>query len=72
MPSITVRVSEDEKKRLLKHGNLSASVREALRLYLDTETSRELLDKLEKLQAKNPTRTTSADEVRLIDEDRKR
>ena len=72
MASITVRISEEEKRRLLKRGNLSASVREALRLYLDSENSSELLRRLEKLQRKNPTRTTPADEVRLINEDRKR
>ena len=72
MPTISVRVSEDEKKRLLKHGSLSTSVREALALYLDTRRSQELIDRLEALQRKNSIRTSSVEEVRLIGEDRKR
>jgi hypothetical protein len=72
MPTISVRVSEDEKKRLLKHGSLSTSVREALELYLDTRRSQELIDRLEALQRKNSIRTSSVEEVRLIGEDRKR
>ena len=72
MPTITVRISEEEKRKLLKQGALSKSVREALELYLNTRKSRELIGKLEELQRKNPVRTTPADEVRLIAEDRKR
>ncbi|MDV3277237.1 MAG: hypothetical protein LYZ69_02070 [Nitrososphaerales archaeon] len=72
MPTITVRISEEEKKRLLKQGTLSQSVREALELYLNTKKSRELIGKLEALQRRDPIETTSADEVRLINEDRKR
>jgi hypothetical protein len=72
MPTITVRISDEEKKRLLKHGALSKSVREALELYLSTRKSDELIGKLEKLQQKNRVRTTTAEEVRLIKEDRMR
>jgi hypothetical protein len=72
MPTITVRVSDEEKKRLLKHGALSKSVREALELYLSTRKSDELIGKLEKLQQTNQIRTATAEEVRLINEDRRR
>ncbi|MDG6967072.1 MAG: hypothetical protein JRN03_05070 [Nitrososphaerota archaeon] len=72
MPTITVRISEDEKKRLRKHGALSKSVREALELYLSTRESDELIGSLEKLQRKNKVRTTNAEEVRLLNEDRQR
>ena len=72
MPTITVRISDEEKKRLLRHGELSKSVREALELYLNARKSQELIGKLEVLQQKNPIRTTSAEEVRLIKQDRKR
>ena len=72
MPTITVRVSDEEKRRLLKHGALSKSVREALELYLSTRKSDELIGRLEKLQRKNRMRTTTAEEVRLINEDRRR
>ena len=72
MPTITVRVSDEEKKRLLKRGALSKSVREALELYLSTSRSDELIRKLEQLQRKNRIRATTAEEVRLIKEDRAR
>jgi hypothetical protein len=72
MPTITVRISDEEKKRLLKHGALSKSVREALELYLSTRKSDELIGKLERLQQKNRIITTTAEEVRLINKDRRR
>jgi len=72
MPTITVRISDDEKKRLLKHGALSKSVREALELYLNTRRSQELMEKLEKLQQKNAIGTTVTEEVKMINQDRKR
>jgi hypothetical protein len=72
MPTISVRISEQEKKRLLRYGELSTSIREALELYLDSKKSQAYLRKLEQLQRKNPIKTTSAEEVRLIKEDRRR
>ena len=72
MPTISVRISEDEKRRLLRYGKLSTSVREALDQYLQARKSREIIDKLEGLQRRNPIRTTSAHEVSLIREDRRR
>ncbi len=72
MPTITISISDEEKKRLLKHGTISKSVREALELYLSAKKSDELIQSLEKLQRKNKLRTTTAEEVRLINEDRRR
>jgi len=72
MPTISVRISEEEKKRLLKYGALSSSVREALNLYLDRRKSQELIAKLERLQRNDSVRTSSVDEVNLIHEDRGR
>jgi hypothetical protein len=72
MPTITVRISEEEKKKLLQRGELSKSVREAVKLYLDADRSRELLARLEELQRKNPVKTTTSKEVRMINEDRNR
>ena len=72
MPTISVRISEEEKRRLIQHGELSKSVREALKLYLNSDRSRELLARLDELQKKNPVLTTTAKEVRLIREDRRR
>lgn len=72
MPTITVRISEEEKKRLLEHGDLSKTVREAVRLYLNSDRTRELLARLDELQKKNPVRTSPTKEARLINEGRKR
>ncbi len=72
MPTISVRISEKEKKELVQYGSLSNSIREALRLYLDSKKSRQLLRKLEELQRKNPVKTTKLQEVRLIKGDRNR
>ena len=72
MPTITVRISEEEKKSLLRRGRLSEAVREAIELYLDTGRSQELIGKLERLQRENAIMTTPDDEVRMISEDRKR
>ena len=72
MPTITVRISAEEKKKLLRHGEISKSVREAVRLYLDTDRSRELFTRLDELQRKNPVKTTTSKEVRMINEDRDR
>ncbi len=72
MPTITVRISEEEKKKLLQRGELSKSVREAVKLYLEADRTRELLARLEELQRKNPVKTTTSKEVRMINEDRNR
>jgi hypothetical protein len=72
MPTITVRISDDEKKRLLKHGELSKSVREAIELYLNSRRSQELIEKLGELQKKNAIRTLPTEEVKMIDQDRRR
>ena len=72
MPTISVRISEEEKKKLLKYGNLSDSVRDALDLYLKGKKSQEVLKKLAALQKKNPIRLDPEEIVRLIREDRMR
>ena len=70
MPTISVRISEKEKRELQRYGTLSDSVRDALALYLNTKKSDELLHKLAELQKKNPIKATTLEEVRLIKEDR--
>jgi hypothetical protein len=67
-----VRISEEEKSQLRKYGSLSHALREAMKLYLSTKKSEELLFKLEELQAKNPIKTSIDEEVKLIREDRSR
>ena len=70
MSTVSVRISEEEKRQLQKYGKLSDTLREGMKLYLKNKKSEELFCKLEKLQAENPIKTSSEDEVRLIRETR--
>lgn len=72
MPTISVRISQEEKRQLLKFGPLSRSVREALRLYLDTKKTDEVISRLAEMQKRNPVKATTLEEVRMIREDRTR
>lgn len=72
MPTISVRISQEEKRQLLKFGPLSRSVREALRLYLDAKKTDEVISRLAELQERNPVKATTLEEVRMIREDRTR
>jgi uncharacterized protein YlbG (UPF0298 family) len=72
MSTVCVRISEEEKRELLKYGSLSSTVRDAVKLYLNTKKYEEVLAKLKELQAKNPIKTTTVEEVRMIREDRNR
>lgn len=72
MPTISVRISEEQKRALLKYGPLSSSIRDALRLYLDTKKSDQLMRKLQELQREHHVQTTSIEDVKLIKEDRTR
>ena len=72
MTTICVRITEEEKRELLKYGSLSQTMREAMKLYLNTKKYEDVLDKLKELQAKNPIKTTPEEEVRMIREDRNR
>jgi uncharacterized protein YlbG (UPF0298 family) len=72
LPTISVRISEEERKRLSRYGKLSESVREALTLYFDTKDSERLFERLEQLQRSNPVRTAPAELVKIIKEDRTR
>jgi hypothetical protein len=69
--TITVRLSEKERKELAKHGKISEIVREALNLYLQDENSKRTIARLKELQ-KSSTRTTPQDDVGLIRADRDR
>ena len=70
--TICVRISDEEKRQLQKYGKLSDTLREAMKLYLNTKKSDELLKKLADLQAKNPIKMSTEEIVRLIREDRNR
>jgi Arc/MetJ-type ribon-helix-helix transcriptional regulator len=70
VPTVSVRISEEQKRALLRYGPLSSSIRDALRLYLDTKRSEQLLRKLQELQRENHVQTTSVEDAKLIKEDR--
>ena len=71
MTSISVRVSEEEKRELEEYGSISEAVTEGLQLYLKRKKTGKIFRRLEKLQEKDRARTTSVEEVELIREDRK-
>ena len=72
MKTVSVRISEEEKRQLKKYGKLSDTLREGMKLYLNKKKSDELLCKLEKLQSESQIKTSIEEEVKLIREDRKR
>ena len=72
MSTVSVRISQEEKRQLQKYGKLSDTIRQAMKLYLNSKKSEELFSKLEKLQAENPIKTSTEQEVKLIKEDRLR
>jgi Arc/MetJ-type ribon-helix-helix transcriptional regulator len=69
--TITVRLSDREKKELARHGRISEVVREALNLYLREKNSKRTLSRLKELQ-KTPLRSTIEEDLRLLRSDRER
>ncbi len=69
--TLTVRLSEREKRELQKHGTLSDVVREAIRLYLRSKNSKRTISRLKELQ-KTPIASSINDDLRLIRADRER
>lgn len=70
MPTVSVRLTEEEMKELLKYGRISKGIREGVRLYLKVKKSQEIFRKLEDFQRKNPVKTASEKEVEMIRQDR--
>ena len=70
--SVSVRISEEEKRQLKKYGKLSDILREGMKLYINKKKTDELLCKLEKLQSESQIKTSIEEEVKLIREDRER
>ena len=66
MKTVSVRISEEDKCQLMRYGKLSDTLREGMKLYLSQKKSEDLLRKLGELQAKNPIKTSTAEEVKLI------
>jgi len=69
--TITVRLSEKERRELARHGKISDVVRDALSLYLREKNSRRIIGRLRELQ-KTPVRSTIQEDLRLIRADRDR
>jgi Arc/MetJ-type ribon-helix-helix transcriptional regulator len=69
--TITVRLSEKERKELARHGKISDVVRDALSLYLREKNSRRIIGRLKELQ-KSSVRSTIQDDLRSIRADRDR
>ena len=69
--TITVRLSEKERKELAKHGRISDVVRDALSLYLREKNSRKIIGRLLELQ-KYKTRSGIEEDLRFMRADRGR
>lgn len=54
LTTVCVRISKEEKREFLKHGGLSQTMREAVKLYLKSKKSDDAFSKLKELQARNP------------------
>jgi hypothetical protein len=72
MKTVSVKISEEEKRQFKKFGKLSDTLREGMKLYQSKKKSEELLCKLEKLLSESQIKTSTEEEVKLIREDRKR
>ena len=72
MPTVTVRISEEDRRRLAKRGKISDTIREALRRYLDSEESEAAYERLRVLQERYRVSTPPEEIVRMIKEDRYR
>ena len=72
MPMVSVRISDEDKKRLAKRGKISDEVRVAVRRYLDSEESNAVFGRLKELQDRYRVKTTPEEIVKMIREDRHR
>jgi len=69
--TITVRLSDKERKELAELGRISDVVRDALSLYLREKNSRKIIARLKELQV-SPVRSTIKEDLRLLRADRDR
>jgi uncharacterized protein YlbG (UPF0298 family) len=72
MPIISIRISDEEKRKLQKYGRLSQVIREAIKFYIDSKSTRRTLKKLKELQEKYEIKTSMEEDLELIKEDRGR
>jgi Arc/MetJ-type ribon-helix-helix transcriptional regulator len=71
MPTISIRISEDERRRLLRYGPLSDTVRQALELFEKERKKVEWMARLDKLQRENPIELDPDEVAKNIREDRR-
>jgi Arc/MetJ-type ribon-helix-helix transcriptional regulator len=72
MPVITVRISDEEKRQLRSRGRISDVIREAIRFYINSRKREKALRKLKELQERYKVKTSVAEDLKLIKEDRAR
>ncbi|MFH0849690.1 MAG: hypothetical protein V1924_01975 [Candidatus Bathyarchaeota archaeon] len=70
--SITVRLTPEEIEEIKKHGRVSDVVRQALRMYVQAQSSRKVIEELKRLQTSSNIQTTIEEDLSLIRGDRLR
>ncbi len=70
MPTISVRVTEEERKKALRYGPISEAVRKGLELLEKERKREEVIRRLDKLQREHPVKLDPDEIVRIIREDR--
>jgi Arc/MetJ-type ribon-helix-helix transcriptional regulator len=70
--SITVRLTPEEIREIKKHGRVSDVVRQAIRLFMQTQRSQKAIEELKQLQASSDIRITIDEDLNLIRGDRQR
>lgn len=72
MTTISVRITDSERAELAKYGRVSDVIRNAIKLYLETNRSRAVFNRLRKLQTSDMVKTTQLEDLSLIKDDRAR
>ncbi len=72
MPIISIRISEEERRKLQEQGNVSQVIREAISFYINSKKVERTLNKLKELQDKYKLKTSAKQDLMLIKEDRGR
>lgn len=72
MTTVSIRLSEEEKKELKKHGKVSTVVREAITSYLSSRRSAHTIKRLKELQGRAKPKKGTELNLKLLREDRRR
>ena len=70
MPTISVRITEEERRKWQRHGPISQTIREAMEQYERDQKRRDFLKDLRKLQKEHPIHIDPDEVVRILREDR--